>query len=41
MELPAGLGVVPGDEEYEQVVNMWKSLSRNNSTDEVSLLFSA
>lgn len=35
MELPPGLDVTPDDAEYEQVVNMWKAVSRNNTMDEV------
>ncbi|CAM9733948.1 unnamed protein product, partial [Laminaria digitata] len=35
MELPAGLDVTPDDPEYEQVVNMWTAVSRNNTMDEV------
>lgn len=35
MQLPPGLDVTPGDPEYEQVVNMWMSVSRNNTMDEV------
>eukprot|EP00904_Undaria_pinnatifida_P012663 jgi/Undpi1/8527/HiC_scaffold_25.g10994.m1 len=34
MELPAGLDVTPDDPEYEQVVNMWTAVSRNNTMDE-------
>lgn len=37
MQLPSGLDVTPDDPEYEQVVNMWKSVSRNNTMDEVRL----
>lgn len=35
MGLPAGLDVTPDDPEYEQVVNMWTAVSRNNTMDEV------
>lgn len=35
MELPAGLDVKSSDPEYEQVVNMWQAVSRNNTMDEV------
>ncbi|CAN0063551.1 unnamed protein product, partial [Pylaiella littoralis] len=35
MQLPPGLDVTPDDPEYEQVVNMWMSVSRNNTMDEV------
>lgn len=35
MQLPPGLDVTPDDPEYEQVVNMWTSVSRNNTMDEV------
>ncbi|CAM9211583.1 unnamed protein product [Hapterophycus canaliculatus] len=38
MQLPSGLDVAPDDPEYEQVVNMWKSVSRNNTMDEVRLV---
>lgn len=37
MKLPAGLDVTPDDPEYEQVVNMWMSVSQNNTMDEVRL----
>ena len=37
MGLPAGLDVTPDDPEYEQVVNMWTAVSRNNTMDEVWL----
>lgn len=35
MALPDGLDVTPDDPEYEQVVNMWTAVSRNNTMDEV------
>lgn len=37
MQLPPGLDVTPDDPEYEQVVNMWMAVSRNNTMDEVRL----
>lgn len=41
MDLPAGLKVTPADSEYQQVVNYWKTISKNNTLDEVkSLLMS-
>lgn len=36
MELPPDLDVTPDDPEYEQVVNMWTSIARNHTMDEVS-----
>lgn len=39
MELPPGLDVTPDDPEYEQVVNMWNALSRNNTMNEVGCCF--
>lgn len=35
MGLPSGLDVTPDDPEYEEVVNMWTAVSRNNTMDEV------
>eukprot|EP00752_Nemacystus_decipiens_P007994 g7142.t1 len=34
MQIPPGLDVTPDDPEYEQVVNMWTSVSKNNTMDE-------
>ncbi|CAM9842430.1 unnamed protein product [Sphacelaria rigidula] len=34
MQLPAGLDVTPNDPEYENVVNYWKTISKNNTLDE-------
>ncbi|CAB1096110.1 unnamed protein product [Ectocarpus sp. CCAP 1310/34] len=34
MQLPPGLDVTPDDPEYEEVVKMWMTLSRNNTMDE-------
>lgn len=38
MQLPPGLDVTPDDPEYEEVVKMWMTLSRNNTMDEVCLV---
>ena len=35
MKLPTGLEVTPDDPEYEQVLNMWTTVSRNNTMTEV------
>lgn len=41
MQLPPGLDVTPDDPEYEQLMNMWTSVSRNNTMDEVRVCCSS
>lgn len=41
MQLPAGLDVTPNDPEYENIVNYWKTISKNNTLDEVSMVVNA
>lgn len=38
MDLPAGLPVTPTDPEYDQVVNYWKAIAKNNTLDEVNFI---